>query len=145
VGRCSARGATNLVSIYALRLRRLIGDDSGEVLRTRAPGYQLSLGPEDLAASRFDLLAGAGRRALARRDPQRASDLLVQALDLWRGDALVDVPPSTLVAAEAERLGQARLDTHELRIEADIGCGRHAQVIAELSRLISTHPLREGL
>lgn len=138
-------GATNLVSVYALRLRRLIGDDSGEVLRTRAPGYQLSLGPEDLDASRFDLLAGAGRQALARREPQRATGLLAQALDLWRGDALVDVPPSPLVAAEAERLGQARLDAHELRIEADIGCGRHAQVIAELSRLIAAHPLREGL
>jgi DNA-binding SARP family transcriptional activator len=138
-------GATNLVSIYALRLRRLIGDDSGDVLRTRAPGYQLSLGPEDLDASRFDLLADAGRQALARQDPQRAADLLAQALDLWRGDALVDVPPSALVAAEAERLGQARLDTRELRIEADIGCGRHAQVIAELSRLTAAHPLREGL
>jgi DNA-binding SARP family transcriptional activator len=138
-------GATNLVSIYALRLRRLIGDDSGEVLRTRAPGYQLSLGPEDLDASRFDLLTGAGRQALARQDPQRAADLLAQALDLWRGDALVDVPPSALVTAEAERLGQARLDAHELRIEADIGCGRHAQVIAELSRLTAAHPLREGL
>jgi DNA-binding SARP family transcriptional activator len=138
-------GATNLVSVYALRLRRLIGDDSGEVLRTRAPGYQLSLGPEDLDAARFDLLAGAGRQALTRQEPQRAADLLARALDLWRGDALVDVPPSELVTAEAERLGQARLDARELRIEADIGCGRHAQVIAELSRLIAAHPLREGL
>jgi DNA-binding SARP family transcriptional activator len=134
-------GATNLVSIYALRLRRLIGDDSGEVLRTRAPGYQVSLGPEDLDASRFDLLVGAGRQALARQEPQRAADLLARALDLWRGDALVDVPPSELVTAEAERLGQARLDAHELRIKAEIGCGRHAQVIAELFRLIAAHPL----
>jgi len=138
-------GATNLVSIYALRLRRLIGDDNGEMLRTRAPGYQLSLGPEDLDASRFDLLVAAGRQALARHEPQRAADLLARALDLWRGDALVDVPPSELVTAEAERLGQARLDARELRIEADIDCGRHAQVIAELSRLIAAHPLREGL
>src|SRR5436190_1475965 len=67
------------------------------------------------------------------------------AVAAGRGDPLVDVPPSALVAAEAERLGQARLDAQELKIEADIGCGRHAQVIAELSGLIAAHPLREGL
>ena len=139
-------GATNLVSIYALRLRRLIGDDSGEMLRTRAPGYQLSLGPEDLDASRFD---AARRRGQAGAGPSgRRSVRRICWPRPWicgGATALVDVPPSPLVAAEAERLGQARLDAHELRIEADIGCGRHAQVIAELSRLTAAHPLREGL
>jgi len=35
--------ATNLVSIYVLRLRRFIGDTDGQLLRTRSPGYQLRL------------------------------------------------------------------------------------------------------
>ena len=144
-GDAAPAGATNLVSVYALRLRRLIGDDNGQLLRTRAPGYQLSLEPEDLDASLFDALVGAGRQALADQAPQRGSELLAEALGLWRGTALVDVPASPLVAAEASRLEDARLDAHELRIAADIGCGRHAEVTPELTRLVADHPLREGL
>jgi DNA-binding SARP family transcriptional activator len=137
--------ATNLVSIYALRLRRLIGDENGHLLRTRAPGYQLSLEPGDLDASRFDELVRAGRQALAEQAPDRAADLLAEALGLWRGGALVDVPATPLVTAEASRLEDARLDAAELRIEADIGCGRYVQVTPELTRLVADHPLREGL
>ncbi len=137
--------ATNLVSIYALRLRRLIGDENGHLLRTRAPGYQLSLEPGDVDASRFDELVRAGRQALAEQAPDRAADLLAEALGLWRGGALVDVPASPLVAAEASRLEDARLDAAELRIAADVGCGRYVQVTPELTRLVADHPLREGL
>ena len=143
-GESPPAGATNLVSIYALRLRRLIGDEDGQLLRTRAPGYQLSLEPGDLDASRFEALVGEARQALAEQAPDRAAELLGQALGLWRGGALVDVPSSALVAAEADRLEQDRLNALELRIGADIRCGRHAQVTPELSRLLADHPLREG-
>ena len=50
-----------------------------------------------------------------------------------------------LVTAEADRLEESRLSALELRIEADLGCGRHAQLVPELRRLLSDHPLREGL
>ena len=71
--------------------------------------------------------------------------MLAEALELWRGRALADVPPSALVTAEADRLEESRLSVLELRIEADLGCGRHAQLVPELRRLLSDHPLREGL
>jgi DNA-binding SARP family transcriptional activator len=137
--------ATNLVSVYVLRLRRALGDPEGRVLTTRAPGYQLLLGPGDLDAECFHTLAGQGRDALADGDPGRAAEKLAEALELWRGGALADVPPSALVTAEADRLEESRLSALELRIEADLGCGRHAQLVPELRRLLSDHPLREGL
>ena len=59
--------ATNLVSVYVHRLRRLIGDPEGKVLTTRAPGYQLLVGAEDIDASRFAQLAAEGRQALSGR------------------------------------------------------------------------------
>jgi DNA-binding SARP family transcriptional activator/Tfp pilus assembly protein PilF len=137
--------AANLVSIYVLRLRRVIGDRDGHLLTTRAPGYQLPLQPGELDAEQFQALAGQGRKALAQGDFRAAADVLAEALGLWRGRALADVPPFALVTAEAERLEESRLTTLELRIEADLGCGMHAQLVPELRRLLSDQPLREGL
>ena len=137
--------AANLVSVYVLRLRRALSDPEGRVLTTRAPGYQLRLQPGDLDAERFEILAGQGRKALSDGDPRRAAEALAEALGLWRGRALDDVPPSPLVTAEADRLEESRLAALELRIDADMGSGLHAQLVPELRRLLSDQPLREGL
>ena len=137
--------AANLVSVYVLRLRRVLGDPEGRVLTTRAPGYQLLLHPGELDAESFGTLAGQGRKALAEGDPRRAAEALAEALGLWRGKALADVPPSALVMAEADRLEESRVAALELRIDADMGCGLHAQLVPELRRLLSDQPLREGL
>jgi DNA-binding SARP family transcriptional activator len=138
-------GATNLVSIYVHKLRKLIGDEDGLVLRTRAPGYQLSLEPADLDLAQFDELTGTARHTLADGEHERAAELLARALTLWRGHPFVDVTPSDLITAEADRLEDLRLGVLELRVAADLGCRRHAQVAPELSRLVAQHPLREGL
>jgi len=137
--------AGNLVSIYVHRLRRLIGDADGRMLVTRAPGYQILLGPEDLDSQRFAALTAAGAKELSSGEARRAAELLSEALALWRGRALADVAPSALVNAEASRLEESRLDAQLLRIEADLRCGRHAQLVVELQRLIVDHQLREGL
>ena len=138
--------AVNLISVYVLRLRRLIGDPDGEILVTRSRGYQLRAGPDDVDAQRFDRLAAQGREALSAGDCQRAASLLIEALDLWQGSrALADVPDSDLVGAAASGLEEARIAALELRINADLGCGRQAQVVAELRSLLAEHRLREGL
>jgi DNA-binding SARP family transcriptional activator len=137
--------AANLVSVYVLRLRRVLGDPEGRVLITRAPGYQLLLAPGELDAGDFEALAGQGRQALAAGNSPRAAGVLAEALGLWRGRALADVPSSALITAEAGRLEESRLAALELRIEADLGCGRHAELVPELRRLLSDQPLQEGL
>ena len=137
--------AANSVSIYVHKLRRLMGDAESRILVTRSPGYQLLLAGGDLDAGRFASLAAAGRTALSAGDSQRAADLLTEALDLWRGGALADVPLTALVSAEASRLEESRIEASELRIQADLACGRQAQVVAELRRLLADHPIREGL
>jgi DNA-binding SARP family transcriptional activator len=137
--------AANLVSVYVHHLRRLIGDAEGRVLVTRAPGYQVVPGPGELDADRFAALVGEGRQALAAGAPDRAVELLTGALELWRGPALADVPATALVAAEADRLGQSRLEALELRAEASLACGRFAEVLPEVRRLLADHPLQEKL
>ncbi len=138
--------ATNLISVYVHRLRRLIGDPEGRVLTTRAPGYQLLVQTEDIDAGRFAQLAREGRQALSTGDFEQASTALGAALDLWQGSrALTDVPSSALVSAEADRLEESRIEAVQLRIQADLGCGRHAQVVSQLHRLLADYPMREEL
>jgi DNA-binding SARP family transcriptional activator len=137
--------AGNLVSIYVLRLRRLIGDTDSTILVTRTPGYLLRLAPGDTDADVFETLVREGSRAYAAGDPERAAAQLAEALALWRGSPLADVPATRLVETEASRLSDLRLDARELRVQAELACGSHAQVIPELRRLLADHALRENL
>ena len=57
-------------------------------------------------------------------------------MPLWRGDPL---------AGEAARLAEARLAAVEARIDADLACGRHAELVGELEELCRAHRLRERL
>src|SRR5271170_2512185 len=135
----------NLIATYVHRLRGLIGDPDGRVLVTRAPGYQVVAGPDELDAARFARLVAAGRTALAGGEAARAVELLTEALDLYQGPPLADVPSSELVATEADRLEESRVVALGLRIEAEIECGNAAGVVGELLRLTADHPLREEL
>jgi DNA-binding SARP family transcriptional activator len=137
--------AGNLISIYVLRLRRLLGDADGAILVTRAPGYLLRLAPGDTDAGVFETLVREGRRAYVAGDPERAAAQLAEALALWRGSPLADVPGTALVETEAGRLTDLHLDARELRIQAELACGNHAQVIPELRRLLADQALRENL
>jgi DNA-binding SARP family transcriptional activator len=117
--------AANLVSIYVLRLRRLMDDPDGHLLVTRAPGYLLRVAGDDTDALLFEAMVRDGRRAFAAGDPEGAASRLTEALGLWYGRPLADVPPTPLIEAEAERLGELRLGADELRITAELALGGH--------------------
>ena len=144
-GESPPKRANNLVSIYVHRLRKVIGDTEGRVLVYRAPGYLLRLAPGDLDLQAFESQVVDGRNALAAGDLRAAAMLLSDALSLWRGPLLADVPPSPLLATQADRAAELWLAATELRIEADLACGRAAQVVPELRGLVAEHPMRERL
>src|SRR5258705_8335949 len=137
--------AANLVSIYVLRLRRLMDDPDGRLLVTRSPGYLLRVAGDETDALLFEAMVRDGRRAFAAGAPEGAASRLTEALGLWYGRPLADVPPTPLVEAEAERLAELRLGAVELRITAELALGGHEQAVSELRRLLADHPLREGL
>src|SRR6201986_4912527 len=72
--------AANLISIYVLRLRRLMDHHDGQLLVTRAPGYQLRGAGDDTDALLFETMVRDGRRAFAAGDPQGAASRLTEAL-----------------------------------------------------------------
>jgi YVTN family beta-propeller protein len=139
--------ATAPVALYGLvsGLRKLLAPEEGEAIVTMPPGYLLVLEPDAIDVARFEHLAADGRRALDEGDPNRAAELLREALALWSGRALQDVELLPFARLEAERLERLRLDALEHRIEADLRRGRNGDLVPELEPLVAAHPLRERL
>jgi len=137
---------------YILKLRRrlqkaLAGEkdiNSKDILVTRRAGYILDVPPGDVDATRYDQLSAQGHEAVNRNDHETASRALGEALDLWRGPALADVPTGPQLGIEALRLEETRLGDQHLRIEADLQIGRHHQLLGELATLCARHPLLEN-
>jgi DNA-binding SARP family transcriptional activator len=134
-----------LLAGYVWRLRRLLGDHTGEVLITRPPGYQLAVPPGALDVHEYEDLVAAGRAGLAGDDVAAATEAFGAALGLWRGVPLADVAPTPAVMAEAARLEESRLAVLESRMGAELQLGRHDGLLPELKLLVSAYPLRERL
>jgi DNA-binding SARP family transcriptional activator len=130
--------AAKTVQVYVSRLRKRLGEGR---LVTRAPGYLLCVERSELDLGRFEQLLGEARKA----DPADAADLLRRALALWRGPALADLAYEPFVQNEIARLEELRWAALEQRIDADLACGRHGELVGELEGLVAEHPLREHL
>ncbi len=116
-----------------------------ETLRTLGGAYELRLGPDELDRDRFERLLAEGRAALEAEDHAEASDLIRQALGLWRGSPLSEFTYEQFARDEIARLEELFVAAVEDRIEADLALGRHAELVPELESLVSRHPLRERL
>ncbi|MWA10765.1 AfsR/SARP family transcriptional regulator [Streptomyces sp. BA2] len=131
--------ATGALQALVGRLRRAIG--AGAITSTDG-GYQLCAAPDDIDLYRFDRLATEGTNALADSDAAKAAAILDDALALWQGPALADLPDRT---AEAARWESRRLEARRARLAAALALGRAEQVLPELAALCESHPLDEPL
>jgi DNA-binding SARP family transcriptional activator/ABC-type branched-subunit amino acid transport system substrate-binding protein len=137
--------AAKMLHNYVSQLRRALGGNgSPAALETRGNGYLLRLDRGERDVDRFEELLSRGR-ALGTDDPRAAADLLREALALWRGPPLADFTYEEFARVEIGRLEELRLSALEDRIDADLALGRHADLVAELRRLVGEHPLRERL
>jgi DNA-binding SARP family transcriptional activator len=139
-----------LLQVYVSRLRKALepGRERRQqtgVVVTKAPGYLVRVGPDELDLARFERLAEEGRSALAGSAPEIARERLVEALALWRGPALADFALEPFAQGEARRLEELRLAAVEDRIDAELELGRHDALVGELESLIGANPLRERL
>lgn len=137
-------GAARSLQVYVSSLRKALGD-SASALQTRAGGYSIAVGPDQLDAVRFERLVDEGTRMLSNRKPERAVMLLREALELWRGPALADLGYLSFAQNEVARLEELRIAALETRIEADLTLGRDAELVGELESLAARNPLRERL
>ncbi|MEU6735593.1 BTAD domain-containing putative transcriptional regulator [Streptomyces physcomitrii] len=120
------------------RLRRVLGRDA---VLLEPGGYRLAVPREHVDLFAFERLAAEGGTALERDEAGQAARLLGQALALWRGPALDDLPDRGAGArAEAQRLEAVRS-----RAEAELRLGGSAGLVPELRELTTAHPYDEQL
>jgi predicted ATPase/DNA-binding SARP family transcriptional activator len=139
-GEAPPASALQSLQVYVHGLRRALG---GERIETAGRGYRVVVAEDELDLDRFERTLERGRAALEAGRADDAADDLREALAVWRGPALAGLPEETRRAAEAERLDELRLTALELRYEAELACGRHDAVVAELDALTAEEPYRE--
>ncbi|MFI7893698.1 AfsR/SARP family transcriptional regulator [Streptomyces sp. CACIS-1.16CA] len=121
------------------RLRRALGHSAVESVEG---GYRLAAPPDAVDLHRFERLAGEGSRALEDGDAAGALAALGEALALWNGPALADLPDRTAIASRWEA---RRLDARRAALGALLALGRPGEALPELAVLCDTHPLDEPL
>ena len=131
--------ATKTLQVYVSQLRKELGPDR---LVTRAPGYELRIGEDELDVDRFEKLAAEARERLAAGDASGAVEGMRRALDLWRGPALLEFREPFAERASA-RLEDLRLAAVEDLLSAALEAGEAAGIVPELEELVASHPLRE--
>jgi predicted ATPase/DNA-binding SARP family transcriptional activator len=136
-------GAIKAVQVQVSRLRRTLGETG--VLETTPAGYRLLVGPGELDLDRVERAMAAGRDALAAGHADHAAELLHGALRLWHGAPLEEFAWAPFAPPEIRRLEELRLSAVEMRVEAELATGHHAELVAELQRLTNEHPWRERL
>ena len=130
---------------YVKRLRQALGPAGYERIVTRPSGYRSRSSPGSWTWPGSGSWPGRGGRRRGRGAGSGRRRQLGEALALWRGEPLADVPSAVLRAAEVPRLAELRLEAAEARAEAGLHLGRHAEMAGELAALVAAEPLRERL
>ncbi|SDK88647.1 AfsR/SARP family transcriptional regulator [Streptomyces indicus] len=123
------------------RLRKALG---AAAVATGPGGYRLVAESEDVDLFRFRRLAAEGAAALEAGEAARAAGLLDDALGLWSGDVLHDLPGRT-TDPEVVRAEQQYRQARRARLAAEVALGRAAGTVDELTALAAESPLDEPL
>ncbi|WP_097253743.1 BTAD domain-containing putative transcriptional regulator [Streptomyces sp. Ag109_G2-15] len=120
------------------RLRRALGKDT---VTLEPGGYRLAATEDDVDLFVFESLVRTATAALDRDDARTASHALDEALALWHGPALADLPDCTAAA----RPDALRLEALRARAEGRLRLGRAQDVVPDLTELTTAHPYDEPL
>ncbi|MDT8912085.1 BTAD domain-containing putative transcriptional regulator [Amycolatopsis sp. PS_44_ISF1] len=139
-------GARNTLQNHVLRLRRTLAVGTGPgVLVSSSAGYRLNVDPDLVDVHCFRSLVRSARSNTTAGEAEAGVALLDEALRLWRGEPLADVPSDLLHRETVPALAEARLAAREQRIALDLDLGRHRERVGELVELTNEHPLQERL
>ncbi|WP_262698120.1 MULTISPECIES: BTAD domain-containing putative transcriptional regulator [Streptomyces] len=128
--------ARKMLQNAASALRGILACDDGSadpaVLLTHTPGYLLHVEPNAIDLNLFMFTIERGRAYAAQADWESARRALRGALDVWRGPVLADLTETCSAWPEATAVQNTHLVAFEELFEAELACGRHREVLAEL-------------
>ncbi|MCS0604416.1 tetratricopeptide repeat protein [Streptomyces sp. LP11] len=137
------RSAVNQLHIHVHKLRRAMERAGGRspLIESVPGGYRL---PLPSGAVDVEVFQEKVARALRTRPSEagQAIVLLREALALWQGDALADLP-GNWARAQRVRLDQLRLEARENLFRRCLENGSHRDVVAEAPDVIARYPLDE--
>jgi DNA-binding SARP family transcriptional activator len=137
--------ARKAVNVYVCELRKTLTRNGNNPITTEAGGYRLRVEANQLDATRMQQLVRTAREHVAAGQPDAASRLFREALELWRGPTLAGVQLASVGRHEIARLEEQRLAALLDRIDCDLARGQCEQLIGELNLLVREHPLIERL
>ncbi|MFJ9030173.1 AfsR/SARP family transcriptional regulator [Streptomyces sp. NPDC102274] len=123
------------------RVRRALGSAA---VASAPGGYRLNADRDDIDLYRFERLAAEGTAALGAGDPRQAATVLDEALALWDGPALADLPGRD-TDPRAVRAEQRHTEARRARLATDVARGRPERALAGLAALVAGQPLDEPL
>jgi DNA-binding SARP family transcriptional activator len=133
------------VQVAISGLRDLLGDRAeARILRTVAPGYQLTVPDADVDLARFRMHRDGATKAVTAGRLGEAGALFRAALDEWSGRALEDLRGLRFADELAVSLEEERLAALQARLDVDLRLGAHREVVGELATLTSDYPLHEA-
>jgi SARP family transcriptional regulator, regulator of embCAB operon len=125
---------------YAYLLRKAFPDLA---IETVPLGYVLHIDEAALDFKRFDWLFAQARACHQSGQIERAARHVDQALALWSGRPLSNVPCGRVLDGLLTAVADKRIAALELHIRTQLLLGRHGEVIAELRFLVAEHPFHE--
>jgi DNA-binding SARP family transcriptional activator len=135
-------GAAGTLHSYLSRLRGALGP-LGDRVRTHSSGYSVVLEDGELDIAVFRSLRDRARAAVADGDLEGAAAAFTEALELWRGAPLADVPGGPWRDDAVRYWDEQELLTSEELCEVEVRLGRAAAVIPRLRVLVAENPFRE--
>jgi DNA-binding SARP family transcriptional activator/tetratricopeptide (TPR) repeat protein len=130
------------LQILMVRLRKTLAYVPGVTIGRFGDGYQLRGDRDVVDVDRFRSLVWSARAA---RHDQDAIAALDQALALWRGRAMADVPGTARVEAIRAGLAKEQLSAVEDRFGHLLAAGHDRAAAAEIPLVLARYPLAEQL
>jgi DNA-binding SARP family transcriptional activator len=139
--------AVAALHVYVSQLRKVLNKYScnADVITTRAPGYTLNLGRDELDVDQFLALWEKGRMQMRMCDDAVAAETLSKAISIWREPVQAASHEGPIVREFADWVEELRVDCMELLAHALMASDQAGEAIRILNSLIAEHPLRENL
>ncbi|MGW0843796.1 AfsR/SARP family transcriptional regulator [Streptomyces sp. NPDC002787] len=149
-GRRPPASAVNVIRRHIGSVRRrlepgLPNRAVGRWLIRDAGGYRLLVDADCLDLLRFRALRDEARRVGADASPTRVVELLMEALDLWRGPVGAGIPPEVRERAGFGAVDRERVAAVREVADAALRAGTAAVVLPALREAAANHPLDEPL